>query len=77
MSSKLNKIKNINNINDTEYYIYIPQSKKSNKKCPNNYINKHVNKYNSKNQYYYSNISNDNDIYNYLTNSDIYYEKKC
>jgi len=55
-------------------YILIPvKTIKSDKLNPKNDINKHINKYNSKNKNYYYPTTNNNLTNNiYLTNSDIY-----
>lgn len=56
-----------------ETIIYMPNKEKKSKKNPTNPINKHVNKYNSKNKYFYN---PDNNYYlknyTYITNSGVY-----
>lgn len=74
--SNSNLIKKSNDLtkNTNNVYIYIPiKSSKDPKKDPTNPINKYVNKYNSKNKYYYTtNYEKRMADYTYICNSDVY-----
>jgi len=78
MNNKDNKPSN--SIKDKYIYSYIlaPVNLSKEKKTnPTNQINKHVNKYNTKNKHYYNpDHSNYLTNYTYITNSDVYVEKK-
>lgn len=76
MKSNKKKQSNENNKLDFEYVLISIKTKKENKLSPCNEINKHINKYNSKNNNYYrSNLIIYYDKYSkYICNSDIYIE---
>ena len=67
--------KEVNNKEVNKYsYIYVPcENKKKSKMNPCNSINKHVNKYNKKNDKFYNPDQTYMKGFKYMTNSDIYY----
>jgi|Laugresu1bdmlbdd_1035124.scaffolds.fasta_scaffold00192_7 hypothetical protein len=66
----------MDNNNKSEFVIISINNQKLKKKNPTNNINKHVNKYNSKNKSYYESQYQYNTFNcKYISNSDIYLEK--
>lgn len=63
-------------IHKSEYYILIPSKSTKNKKNdPTYYMNKFINKYNTKNKKYYDRDNNINfNNSTYISNSDVYIE---
>ncbi len=68
-----NKEVNNKEVNKYTTYVYIPYDKKKSKSNPCNSINKHVNKYNKKNDKFYNPDQSYMKGFKYMSNSDIYY----